>query len=86
MFGIRNGDVLHYTGNKQATIFDNNIIICDEKFKGTPGLWELIMSKEPIEFTEEDYENKKRLMLKTSALHRDNDPKSLFPKSSRSEK
>ena len=46
-FGIHEKECLHYIGNKQATIFDNNIIIGNEKFKGTPGLWELLMSKTP---------------------------------------
>ena len=44
-FGIREKEGLHHIGNKQATIFDNNIIIGNEKFKGTHGLWELLMSK-----------------------------------------
>ena len=85
-FEIRNEEGLHYIGNKQATIVNNNIIIDDEKFKGTPGLWDLIMSKNPKYFNEDDYENYTRLMLKTNALHRDNNPKSLYPKSSRSDK
>ena len=61
-FGIREKKGLHYIGNKQATIFDNNIIIGNEKFKGTPGLWELLMSKKPQEFNNEDYNNYMRLM------------------------
>ena len=44
------------------------------------------MSKNPQGFNNEDCDNYARLMLKTSALHRDNDPKSLYPKSSRSDK
>ena len=47
VYGIYKKDGLYYIGNKQATIADNNIIIDDEKFKGTPDLWELIMSKRP---------------------------------------
>ena len=74
---------LHYIGNKQATIVNNNIIIGDEKFEGTPGLWELIMLKNPQGFSDEDYNNYGRLMVKTNALHRNNDPDSLYPKSSR---
>ena len=60
----------------------------DEIFKGTPGLWELLLSKSPNDniYTRKNYDNYARLMLKTSALHRDNDPKSLYPKSSKSEK
>ena len=44
-FGIRGEEGLYYISDKQATIVNNNIIIGDEKFEGTPGLWELIMTK-----------------------------------------
>ena len=86
-FGIRNEEGLYYIGNKQATIVNNNIVD-GEKFRGTPGLWELIMSKnpEPEDFTKEDYENYAKLMVKTNALYRNNNPKSSHPKSSRSDK
>ena len=40
VYGIYNKEGLYYIGNKQATIADDNIIISEEKFKGTPGLWE----------------------------------------------
>ena len=88
VYGIYKKEGLYYIGNKQATIADNNIIIGDKKFKGTPGLWELLMSKNPDDniYTFKDYETYKRLMLKTNALHRDNYPKSTYPKGSRSEK
>ena len=72
---------LYYIGNKQATIFNNNILIGDEKFRGTPGLWELIMLRHPQGFDKEDYDNYARL-IKTNALHRDNNPDSIYPKSS----
>ena len=67
---------------------NNNIIVDGEKFRGTPGLWELIMSKnpEPEDFTKEDYENYAKLMVKTNALYRNNNPKSSHPKSSKSDK
>ena len=44
------------------------------------------MLKEPKYFIEEDYKNYAKLMVKTSALRRGNDPKSPYPKSSRSVK
>ena len=56
-FGMRNEEGLYYIGNKQATIVNNNIIIDNEKCEGTPGLWKLIMSKNPEYFTEDDYKN-----------------------------
>ena len=75
-FGMHNEEGLYYIGNKQATIFNNNILIEDEKFEDTPGLWELIMTKRPKFFNDKDYENYARLMVKTNALHRGNDPES----------
>ena len=86
-FGIRDEKGLYCIGNMQALIFRNNIIIDDEKFEGTPGLWELITSKnpqDPIEY--EDYKNYERLMEKTNALHRGYDPSSFIPKANKSKK
>ena len=87
-FGIRNEEGLYYIGNKQATIVNNNIIVDGEKFRGTPGLWELIMSKNPEDFTKEDYENENyaKLMVKTNALYRNYDPNNPNPRSSKSDK
>ena len=83
-FGIRKEKGLYYIGDKQATIADNNILIADEKFTGTSGLWDLITSKNPNikNFTGEDYENYKKLIIKTNVLHHNNDPNNPHPKSS----
>ena len=43
-----------------------------EEYEGTPGLWELIMSKEPKEYTDEDEENYARLMIKTKPFNKKN--------------
>ena len=86
ILGIRNVEGLYYIGNKQATIVDNNILIGDEKFVGTPGLWELLMSKNPEDFNENDYDEYEKLMVKTNALHKDYDPDNPYPRSSRSNK
>ena len=85
-FGIRNEEGLYYICNKQATIVNNNIIVDGEKFRGTPGLWELIMSKNPEDFTKEDYENYAKLMVKTNALYRNYDPNNPNQRSSKSDK
>ena len=58
----------------------------DEEYEGTPGLWELIVSKEPKGFTEEDYNNYARLMVKSNALRVDYNPNNKKPKSSKSYK
>ena len=72
-----------YLGNKPIVIIDNNIVVDGEEYEGTPGLWELIVSKEPKDFTEEDYTNYAKLMVKTNALHRGYDPENKSPKTSR---
>ena len=85
-FGIRNVEGLYYIGNKQVTIVDNNILIGDEKFVGTPGLWELLMSKKPDYFNENDYNEYAKLMVKTNALHSNYNPNNPYPRSSRGDK
>ena len=56
-YGIYGKDKRFYMGNKPITIKDNDIIVDDFVYSGTPGLWELITSKKPIDYTEEDKEN-----------------------------
>ena len=51
-----------------------------------PGLWELIVSKNPTDYTDDDYDNYARLILKTNTLHRDNNPDNNYPKSSKGQK
>ena len=75
-----------YIGNKLAIIVDNDLIVGKYEYKGTPGLWELIVSKNPKGFTEEDYNNYAKLMVKTNALRVDYNPENRKPKSSRSYK
>ena len=75
-----------YIGNKPVVIIDNNIVVEDEEYEGTRGLWELIVSKKPTDYTDDDYDNYARLMLKTNTLHRDNNPDSNYPKSSKGQK
>ena len=86
-FGICYEKGFYYMGNKQAIIFRNNIIIDDEKFEGTPNLWELITSKDSQEpINKEDKKNYARLLIKTAALHQDNDPNNTHPKINRGKK
>ena len=75
-----------YIGNKPVVIKEKNFVVENEEYEGTPGLWELIVSKEPKGFTEEDYNNYAKLMLKTNALHVDYNPEKRKPKSRRSYK
>ena len=64
-----------YIGNKEAKIKENNIIVGDREYVGTPGLWELIVATTPDDkhFTNEDYDNYAQIMHSTNALRRNND-------------
>ena len=74
-FGIRKEKGDHYIGKHHVIVKNNDIIIpkLNERFEGTPGLWELIISKNPENFTDEDYDMYEDLMIMTDALHRYND-------------
>ena len=83
-FGIRKEKGHHYIGNKHVIIKDNDIIIAKtgERLKGTTGLWELIMSKNPQNFYDMDYDNYRYLIITSNVLHRGNNPKNPYPKAS----
>ena len=65
-----------YIGNKPVFIVDDNIRIDDKEYPGTPGLWDLIVSKEPNNenITTSDLETYKNIMLETNSIYKDNDP------------
>ena len=90
-FGVRKEGDHHYIGNKHVIVMeDDNILIKESgnEFTGTKGLWELITSKKPNKdfYDEEDYENCRRLMIETNALHRNYDPTNPLPRGSKSDK
>ena len=92
IFGVRKEGKHHYIGNKHVIIKDDDIIIKEDgdRFVGTAGLWGLITSKDPykdlIDWDKMDIKDYERLIIKTNALHRENDPKNPNPKSSKSGK
>ena len=49
-FGLRDMDGKFYIGNKKAKINENNIIIDEKKYAGTPRLWKLIVELLMIKF------------------------------------
>ena len=46
-FGLRDKDRRFYIGNKETKIKENNIIVGDKEYVGTPGLWEFVMATTP---------------------------------------
>ena len=85
-FGIRKEKGHHYIGDTHVIIHRDNIIVDDEKFRGTPGLWELITAKKPKGNLDDDIENYKIILLKINVLHRNNYPNNPYPKASDSYK
>ena len=85
-FGLYAENKKFKIGDKQATIKNNNIIIEGKIYIGTPGLWELITSTTPQNFTEEDYINYRDLLIQTNTIYQGNDSNKNNPKSSKSEK
>ena len=71
-------------GDKFITIEDNNIIINGIPFKGTPGFWELVTSKDPEEYTDDDLEDYQKLIILTNTAYRNNNPTQNYPKSGNS--
>jgi len=74
-------DKQYYIGNEPIDIRGDNLVIGEHEDEGTPGLWELIISKEPDVnvFTRKDYA---KILIKTNALKQNNNPKETRPKSS----
>ena len=58
-FGLRHKDGNFYSVNQEAKIKENNIIVGDKEYAGTPELWELIVATTPDDniFTNGDYDN-----------------------------
>ena len=58
-FGLRDKDGKFYIENKEAKIKENNIIVGNKEYAGTPGLWELIVARSPDDkiFINGDYDN-----------------------------
>ena len=73
-------------GNKFLKFKGNNIIIDGKEYTGEPGLWELITSKDPKKFTEDDYIEYINLLVQTNTIYQGNDPNNTNPKSSSSGK
>ena len=84
--GVRKKGGHHYIGNKHVIIKNDDIIVDGEYYEGSPGLWELLMLKKPpvknYSLTTY-YDDYKKLMLQTNALHRENDPYNFYPKGSK---
>ena len=87
-FGLYATDGKFKIGSEFVNIEDNNIKVNDIIFEGTPGFWELITSKDPNpdNYTEEDLNKYRQLVILTNSAFQDNNPDNNKPKSSKSPK
>ena len=85
-FGLRDKDGKFYIGNKEAKIKENNIIVGDKEYAGTPELWELILATTPDDkiFIKGEYDNYAEIMHSTIALRRNNNESETKPKANKS--
>ena len=70
-FSVYKENGIYMMGNKEITVDDNNNIWLDngtDSYKGTFGLWRLIMLKSPESYLKEDLDNYIRLLERTNAL------------------
>ena len=82
-FGLRDKDGKFYIGTKKAKIKENNIIVGNKEYAGTPGLWELIVARSADDtiFTNGDYDNYAEIMHST---RKNNDESETKPKANKS--
>ena len=85
-YGIYAIDGKFKIGDKFITIEDNDIKIDNIIFEGTKGFWELVTSKKPENYTEEDLNKYQRLVILTNTAYRNNNPTQNYPKSGNSSK
>ena len=85
-YGIYDKDGKFYIGNKEVEIKGDSIIIDNKSYQGSPGLWELIVAKNPNRdlYSPVDYENYKRILIQTDAIQSGKNPNR--PKSNRGAK
>ena len=70
-FGVYKENGVYMMGHKEIVVDDRNNIYLDngaDVYKGTKGLWNLIMSKTPTAYHPEDLDNYKRLIERTNAI------------------
>ena len=85
-FELWDKDGKFYIVNKEAKIKENNIIVGDREYAGTPGLWELIVATTPDDkiFINGDNDDYAEIMHSTNALRRNNDESKTKPKANKS--
>ena len=78
LFGLnnKNTEKRFKIGDKFVTFDGNDVIVGGNKYEGTPGFWSLIVSKNPCpdDYTVDDLEKYKHLLIQTNAIYVGNNP------------
>ena len=84
-FGIYVKEGLFYIGDQQVGVVDDNLIVGDEEYEGTRGLWELLIMSQPNNdlYNQDDYNNYAKIMVNTNALRKGNSASNAIPKANR---
>ena len=86
VLGIYNQNNQFKIVNAPVKIDGNDLVISNQKYEGTKGLWSLLTKKEPNNYSQDDLENYKQILFDSNALYQNNDPSTNKPKSSQSKK
>ena len=84
-FGFKSKDGKLAIGDKNIMIDGSDIEVLDsdgkvkEKYKGTRGLWSLIVDKVPRNYDDTDHDNYEDLLKRTNAMYRGADPNNSNP-------
>lgn len=75
--GLYTNDGKFFLGDTEVNFDGDNIIIDGDVYKGTPGLWQLITSKAPLDgsYNQDDYEAYSDIMKRTNAIRQEKDPR-----------
>ncbi len=84
-FGIYNKDNDFFIGDKRVGVVDDSLMVGEEEYEGTRGLWELLIMNQPNVnlYTQEDYDAYAKIMVTTNALRKGNDANNTIPKANR---
>ena len=85
-FGLRVEDGDYMIGNSPVTFDGDDIFVDGVRYKGTPGLWELMVKKRPESFDPEDLMTYGDILRSSAAMYQGNSVLSRTPKSNRSYK
>ena len=85
-FGLRVEDDSIMIGSLPVTFDGDDIFVDGERYKGTPGLWELMVLKNPKDFEVDDLHTYGDILRASNAMYQGNSSLSQTPKASKSRK